>query len=86
MLNKQSKTNKLTNPGIYKIECGCGRQYVGETGRAIHKRLHEHQNYKCKETTRIDSGSAMKIHEFKHHVDYQNSLILKIELDQKENL
>jgi predicted GIY-YIG superfamily endonuclease len=81
ILNKYSKTNKLTNPGIYKIECICGKQYIGETGRAIHKRLQEHQNYKYTKTTRIESGSAMKKHEteFKHHVDYQNSLMLKME-------
>ena len=27
---------------VYKIPCECGKVYIGETGRAMHERIKEH--------------------------------------------
>ena len=28
--------------GVYKINCYCGKSYIGETGHSLQKRLKEH--------------------------------------------
>ncbi|PSN46829.1 hypothetical protein C0J52_09581, partial [Blattella germanica] len=32
----------LQNSGVYSITCSCRKVYIGETGRTVEKRLHEH--------------------------------------------
>ena len=29
-------------PGVYKISCGCGKMYIGQTGRTVETRIKEH--------------------------------------------
>ena len=34
----------LETEGVYKITCGCGKHYVGQTGRQIKTRIKEHES------------------------------------------
>jgi hypothetical protein len=42
---------------IYRIPCECGRSYIGETGRPLAMRLHEHR-HNLKEGTPEKSKSS----------------------------
>jgi hypothetical protein len=35
----------LRTPGVYSIPCECGRVYIGQSGRAIHLRIKEHNRH-----------------------------------------
>jgi hypothetical protein len=35
----------LKTPGVYRVPCGCGKSYIGETGRTIETRLKEHRRH-----------------------------------------
>ena len=37
------KLHKNSYSGVYKIDCGCGKSYIGETGKQVATRLKEHE-------------------------------------------
>lgn len=45
LLNAKNKPRLPTNsyPGIYKLECSCGKCYIGETGLKISSRISQHK-------------------------------------------
>jgi hypothetical protein len=42
VLRSPKDRDPLGSPGVYEIPCGCGKAYVGETGRNVSTRLLEH--------------------------------------------
>ncbi|XP_072152535.1 uncharacterized protein [Bemisia tabaci] len=42
LINTKEKCGKLEASGVYKIECNCGKIYIGQTGRSVATRLKEH--------------------------------------------
>ncbi|XP_033218448.1 lipase 3-like [Belonocnema kinseyi] len=42
--NPEDKKAPLSDPGVYKIPCSCGRLYIGETGRAMSQRVKEDES------------------------------------------
>jgi predicted GIY-YIG superfamily endonuclease len=61
--------------GVYKIECSCGKCYIGETGRSFQIRIKEHGADIKNERTRT---SALAEHSFssKHHIRLEDTKIL----------
>jgi hypothetical protein len=45
MLVKAKDPVGLKTPGVYQVPCGCGKVYIGETGRTIETRLKEHKRH-----------------------------------------
>ena len=47
LLSSKNKPKLPSNsyPGVYKIDCECGKSYVGETKKRISSRLREHEKY-----------------------------------------
>ena len=37
------RTNANNNPGVYKLNCSCGKSYIGETKLKISSRIAQHQ-------------------------------------------
>ena len=65
--------NTLTETGIYKIPCkNCERFYIGETGRFLSLRIHEHSNMKGV------NKSAIANHRFQigHEMDFKATKII----------
>lgn len=58
---------KLSTPGVYRLTCGCGDQYIGQTGRSFQERFKEHSRdynnlLKYSSYTIMNSPSAMARH------------------------
>ena len=53
--------------GVYKIDCSCGKSYIGETGRSLQTRLKEHGADIKHERSRT-SAHAEHSSKTKHHV------------------
>ncbi|XP_059495631.1 uncharacterized protein LOC125446408 isoform X2 [Stegostoma tigrinum] len=69
------QTTSKTNV-IYKIPCqNCDKHYIGQTGRKLATRIHEHQLA----TKRHDPLSLVSLHtdEEGHHFDWDNASILR---------
>jgi len=75
MRSVKDKLNPKNGKGIYKIECSCGKCYIGETGRSFQVRIKEHGADIKNERTRT---SALAEHSFKtrHHVRLEDTKIL----------
>jgi len=43
LCNHKSKLPKNSQPGVYEVNCGCGKRYIGETKKKISTRVNEHQ-------------------------------------------
>ncbi len=68
---KFKKYNKFESPCVYKLKCkNCTKSYVGETGRTLEIRKHEHE--KLKEYSAVSNH----VREFGHEIDFQNPGIL----------
>ena len=72
--------------GVYKIDCSCGKSYIGETGRSLQTRLKEHGA-----DIRIGRSrtSALAEHssKTKHHICLENaSIIAREEQHQKRKI
>jgi hypothetical protein len=65
----------LRQPGVYRIPCGCGRVYTGQTGRSVDIRLKERQRH-----IRLEhpDKSAVAEHSIDqgHRVQFHSSSIL----------
>ena len=61
--------------GVYKIECSCGKSYIGETGRSLQTRLKEHGADIKNERSRT---SALAEHSLKtkHHICLESASII----------
>ena len=58
-LVKLIRNSPLCNEGIvYKIPCGCGRFYIGQSGKSLDKRISQHKY----SISRNDQRSAINIH------------------------
>ena len=53
------RNSPVTNEGIvYKIPCGCGRFYIGQSGKSLDKRISQHKY----NISRNDQSSAINLH------------------------
>lgn len=81
--NKQKMKCKLENSGIYQINCSnCNAFYLGQSGRAIKKRVREHKhsiNHKINST-----GLAEHCNTHKHTFDENNVKILHVQNKSKK--
>jgi predicted GIY-YIG superfamily endonuclease len=75
MRSVKDKLNPHNGKGIYKIECSCGKCYIGETGRSFQVRIKEHGADIKNERIRT---SALAEHSIKtrHHVRLEDTKIL----------
>ena len=53
--------------GVYLIPCSCGTPYIGETGRSISQRIHEHAA-DLKHNRSRSSALAEHAEKTKHHI------------------
>ena len=68
--------NGFEKPGVYSIPCkDCNNIYVGQTGRQISTRLHEHFN-STKPNSSISSAVKDHVKICKHHIDFDNSRVI----------
>ena len=67
--------NEEKFPRVYKIECSCGKCYIGETSRSFHTRIKEHGANIKKERTHT---SALAEHSLKtkHRICIEETKIL----------
>ena len=61
--------------GVCKIECSCGKCYIGETSRSFQIRIKEHGAYIKNECTRSSTLTKHSL-KTKHHVCLENTKIL----------
>jgi len=61
--------------GVYKIDCSCGKSYIGETGRSMKIRLKEHTADIKNERSRT-SALAEHSSKTKHHVCLESARII----------
>lgn len=44
LMNNKEKNPNNSGSGIYQLKCeGCDAEYIGETGRGLHKRIKDHR-------------------------------------------
>ena len=60
---------------VYSISCECGTRYIGETGRPLHVRVREHQNY-LKTGEYKKSKLSQHSWEEDHHIKWGEALKL----------
>jgi hypothetical protein len=75
MRSVKDKLNPHNGKGIYKIECSCGKCYIGETGRSFQVRIKEHGADIKNERIRT-SALAEHSTKTKHHVRLEDTKIL----------
>jgi predicted GIY-YIG superfamily endonuclease len=75
MRSVKDKLDQHNCKGVYRIECSCGKCYIGETGRSFHTRIKEHGADIKNEWT---CTSALVEHSLtmKHHVHLEDTKIL----------
>jgi hypothetical protein len=75
MRSVKDKIDPRKSKGIYKIECSCGKCYIGETGRSFQIRIKEHGADIKNERIRT---SALAEHSLKtrHHICLEDTKIL----------
>ena len=61
--------------GVYKIDCSCGKSYIGETGRSLQTRLKEHGADIRNERSRT-SALAEHSSKTKHHICLESASIV----------
>jgi len=61
--------------GVYKIDCSCGKSYIGETGRSLKIRLKEHAADIKNERSRT-SALAEHSSKTKHHVCLEDAKVI----------
>jgi predicted GIY-YIG superfamily endonuclease len=75
MRSVKDKLDQHNFKGVYRIECSCGKCYIGETGRSFNTRIKEHSADIKNERTRT---SALAEHSLttKHHIRLEDTKIL----------
>ena len=74
----KSKLPDFSHPGVYSVECNCGKHYVGETGRMIGTRINEH--VQSIEKRKWDSLEiSMHTESYERGYKLENIKVLKIE-------
>lgn len=72
--------------GVYKIECSCGKSYIGETGRSLQTRLKEH-GADIKNGRSSTSALAEHSSKTKHHICLESaSIIAREEQHQRRKI
>jgi len=79
----------LEKSGIYKLECQCGDQYIGQTGRSIKTRFKEHlRDYKSllknsNTNNSSNSVSAMAQHCLQNNHNFNNVVVNQLHFGEK---
>ena len=61
--------------GVYKIDCSCGKSYIGETGHSLQKSMKEHGadiKHEQSRTSAFADHSSKK----KHHLRLEDAKII----------
>ena len=74
----KSKNRKHSNPGVYRLKCECGGQYIGETGASVSTRVMQHQK-SVFEGKWGDSGLAEHAKNCKAQINWNEVETLSIE-------
>jgi len=72
--------------GVYKIDCSCGKSYIGETGHSLQTRLKEHgadiRNERSRTSALVEHSSKTK-----HHICLESaSIIAREEQHQRRKI
>ena len=71
----QNKPSIASESGVYKIPCkNCDKNYIGETGRTLKKRIDEHK--KDIRIQKSDSGVAEHVRKNNHFFDFKKAKIV----------
>jgi predicted GIY-YIG superfamily endonuclease len=75
MRSVKDKLDQHNFKGVYRIDCSCGKCYIGETGRSFNTRIKEHSADIKNERART---SALAEHSLKtkHHIRLEDTRIL----------
>jgi len=63
---------------IYKVDCNCGKSYIGQSSRKLRDRVNDHKGYIRKKS----ADSALAAHELNnenHKFDFDNITIMQTE-------
>ncbi len=86
MISVKDNIDKHQLKGVYKIDCSCGKSYIGETGRSLQTRLKEHGADIKNERSR-SFALAEHLSKTKHHVLLESaSIIAKEEHQHKRKI
>ena len=61
--------------GVYLIPCSCGTPYIGETGRSISQRIHEHVA-DLKHSRSRSSALAEHVEKTNHHICIEDAKVI----------
>jgi predicted GIY-YIG superfamily endonuclease len=75
MRSVKDNINRQNLKVVYKIDCSCGKSYIGETGRSLKIRLKEHEADIKNERSRT-SALAEHSSKTKHHVCLEDAKII----------
>lgn len=75
---KIDKIDNLEKSGVYKLQCDCGKAYIGQTGRTFKKRFQEHINCIKVNNNNLFSSFAEHILQTSHSFNPNNFKILHI--------
>ena len=74
----KDSVNESQKPGVYRIPCGCGLVYIGETGRNLLVRLKEHKT-NCEKAKRDKSAVTKHTWTYDHRIKWDEATILAID-------
>ena len=74
----KSRLPPNSHPGVYMIDCKCGKRYVGETGLKISTRVSQHKKNVDDEKWEI-SGITSHAKDCKEGLNWEEAKLLKIE-------
>lgn len=82
MRSVKDEVDKHQLKGVYKIDCSCGKRYIGETGRSLKTRLKEHGADIKNERSRTSALAEHSV-KTKHHICLENASIIAREEQQQ---
>ncbi|XP_046971608.1 uncharacterized protein LOC124538562 [Vanessa cardui] len=80
MLRSPKDSFPLEKPGVYKIDCSCGKSYVGQTKRTVSCRINEHiKAVKNNDTKKSAIAEHLLEAGSNHWIEFHNTQILSTE-------
>ncbi|XP_046976328.1 uncharacterized protein LOC124542420 [Vanessa cardui] len=80
MLRSPKDSFPLEKPGVYKIDCSCGKSYVGQTKRTVSCRINEHiKAVKTNDTKKSAIADHLLEAGSNHWIEFHNTQILSTE-------
>ncbi|XP_071480074.1 uncharacterized protein [Diadema antillarum] len=71
----KDKHPKHKQPGVYRIQCECGKVYIGGTGRSLETRLKEHKT--CYRRSEWEKSAIVKhAQQSEHRINWEDSKLI----------